>query len=112
MSFVKVCQLDDLDIGGVRAAEVDGVTVALARTGEREVYAINDTCSHANVSLSEGEVIGCLVECWLHGSEFDVRTGEPKQLPATVPVETYAIQLDGDDVLIDVEAESSFLKEN
>lgn len=102
MSYEVVCQVEDIQVGRVAAADVDGVTIALARTGDREFHAVNDTCTHANVSLSEGELDGCQLECWLHGSSFDVRTGEPNTLPATVPVAVYPVKLDGDDVLVDV----------
>ena len=57
-------------------------------------YAVHDKCSHADVSLSEGEVDGCTLECWLHGSRFDLRTGEPTGLPATEPVAVYPVKID------------------
>ncbi|MCH8612571.1 Rieske (2Fe-2S) protein [Arsenicicoccus dermatophilus] len=110
MSFEKVCALEEIPVGRVAAAEVDGVTIALARTGERELHAVNDTCTHANVSLSEGELSGCTLECWLHGATFDLRTGAPLTPPATVPVAVYPVKLEGDDVLVDVEAPTN--KEN
>ncbi|WP_286958734.1 non-heme iron oxygenase ferredoxin subunit [Arsenicicoccus sp. UBA7492] len=102
MNYEVVCQVEDIPVGRVAAAEVDGVTIALARTGQREFHAVNDTCTHANVSLSEGELDGCQLECWLHGSSFDVRSGEPNTPPATVPVAVYPVMLEGDDVLVDV----------
>lgn len=104
MTMVKVCSLDEIPVGVVAAAEVEGVTIALARTGERELHAVNDTCTHANVSLSEGELEGCTLECWLHGAVFDLRTGAPLTPPATVPVAVYPVTLQGDDVLVDVAA--------
>ncbi len=55
------------------------------RNGD-DVFAIHDECSHAAIPLSEGEVEGCEIECWLHGSRFDLRTGKPTGLPATEPV--------------------------
>jgi 3-phenylpropionate/trans-cinnamate dioxygenase ferredoxin subunit len=60
-----------------------------------EVFAITDDCSHADVALSEGEVDGCTLECWLHGSRFDLRTGEPTGLPATAPVAVHYVTVDG-----------------
>ncbi len=98
--FVRVCALDDLTVGTAAAADIFGTRVAVVRTGEREVHAVNDTCSHANVSLSEGEVDGCTLECWLHGSRFSLVTGEPTGLPATQPIAVYDVRLEGDDVLI------------
>ena len=61
-----------------------------------------DECSHAAIALSEGDVEGLQIECWLHGSRFDLRTGKPTGLPATEPVAIYPVQVDGDDVLVDV----------
>ena len=74
---------------------VDGIAMAVVRTGEG-VFAINDRCSHADVALSEGEVDGCAIECWLHGSAFDLRTGVPLSLPAIVPVATYPVRVTGE----------------
>ena len=67
---------------------------------EGEVYAIVDVCSHADVPLSEGEVEAAPIECWLHGSRFDLRTGQPIGLPATRPVPVYPVKIDGDDVYV------------
>lgn len=104
---VRLCALDDLTIGAPALADIHGRRVCVVRTGEREVHAIDDTCSHANVSLSEGDVDGCTVECWLHGSRFDLRTGEPTGLPATRPVAVHPVEIDGDDVLISVPSTDS-----
>ena len=78
--------------------EVDGEPVAVARTGG-EIFALRDVCSHAEVPLSEGEIYDHTVECWLHGSCFDLRTGQPTGLPATEPVPVYPVKIEGDDVL-------------
>ncbi|HYN28405.1 MAG TPA: non-heme iron oxygenase ferredoxin subunit [Dermatophilaceae bacterium] len=95
--FVPVCRLDELPEVGVAAAEVDGRVIALVRTEDGAVHAIDDRCTHANVSLSEGELDGCTLECWLHGSRFDVRTGVPSGPPATVPVTVHDVRvLDGE----------------
>jgi 3-phenylpropionate/trans-cinnamate dioxygenase ferredoxin subunit len=103
MSFARACALADLPEGEPYAAVVDGVEVAVVRDGD-DVYAIRDECSHAAIALSEGDVEGCEIECWLHGSRFDLRTGEPISLPATEPVPVYAVRVEGDDVLVDVRA--------
>ena len=75
MADVSV-RLADLRDRQPRRVVIDGVQVALVRVGD-EVFAVNDVCSHAEVSLSEGEVSDCTIECWLHGSRFDLRTGDP-----------------------------------
>ncbi|QHY94876.1 3-phenylpropionate/cinnamic acid dioxygenase ferredoxin subunit [Streptomyces sp. S4.7] len=105
MNFVRVCGLTELEEGTPKRVELDGVPVSVVRA-EGEVFAINDICSHANVSLSEGEVEDCSIECWLHGSSFDLRTGKPNGLPATRPVPVYPVQIQGDDVLVSVTQES------
>ena len=97
----RAAALGDIPQGGVLAVEVDGVEVALVRTDD-EVFAIADECSHAAIPLSEGEVEGCEIECWLHGSMFDLRTGKPTNLPATEPVNIYPCKVDGDAVYVDV----------
>ena len=74
----------------------------MVRDGD-EVYAIEDECSHASVALSEGDVEGCTIECWMHGSRFDLRTGKALGPPATEPVPVFPVRVEGDDVLIDVE---------
>jgi len=100
--FTLVCQVDDLAVGSAARAEVDGVIVAMVRDGDGGIHALDDRCTHADVSLSEGDVDGCTLECWLHGSRFDVRTGEPSGPPATVPVAVHPVKIDGDDVYVRV----------
>ncbi|MGN6245231.1 MAG: non-heme iron oxygenase ferredoxin subunit [Motilibacteraceae bacterium] len=101
MSFTKACPLAEVVEGTAKAVVVDGKPVAVVRS-DGELYAIHDVCSHANVALSEGEVEGGTIECWLHGSRFDLATGRPTGLPATKPVPVYPVKIDGDDVLVDV----------
>jgi len=103
MSFIRAAAVADLDDGKALPVEVEGIEVALVRHGD-EVFAIRDECSHAEIPLSEGEVEDCTVECWLHGSRFDLRTGAALGLPATEPVPVYPVRLDDDDVLVDVGA--------
>ncbi|MER6395679.1 MULTISPECIES: bifunctional 3-phenylpropionate/cinnamic acid dioxygenase ferredoxin subunit [unclassified Kitasatospora] len=105
MSFLRACALSELQEDVPRRVDLNGVPVSVVRTDEG-VFAINDTCSHANVSLSEGEVEDCMIECWLHGSSFDLRTGKPSGLPATKPVAVYPVKIEGDDVLVSVNQES------
>jgi 3-phenylpropionate/trans-cinnamate dioxygenase ferredoxin subunit len=80
------------------------VEVAVVRDGDGGWHAISDICSHGQVSLSDGEIEGCYVECWLHGSMFDLRTGQPTALPAIRPVPVYPVTIDGEQVLVDVDA--------
>jgi 3-phenylpropionate/trans-cinnamate dioxygenase ferredoxin subunit len=99
--FKRACSVKDVPDGGATRVVIDGVPVAIVRS-EGEIYAIHDVCSHANVALSEGEVEDQTIECWLHGSRFDLVTGRPTGLPATKPVPVYPVKIDGDDVLVAV----------
>src|SRR4029079_6461502 len=96
--------LDDIAVGGVIAVDVEGIDVSIVRTAD-EVFAIRDACSHAAIALSEGDVDteGCEIECWLHGSRFDLRTGKPTGMPAYEPVAIYPVRVEGDDVLVDLD---------
>ncbi|MDR3032338.1 MAG: non-heme iron oxygenase ferredoxin subunit [Kitasatospora sp.] len=97
--FTRVCALTDLPAEGAIGVVVDGEPVAIIRA-EGEVYALRDVCSHAEVALSEGEIYDHTVECWLHGSCFDLRTGQPTGPPATEPVASYQVKIQGDDVYV------------
>ena len=79
--------------------DLNGTPVCVTRIGD-EVFAIADTCSHSEASLSEGDVTGFKIECWLHGAEFDLRTGEVATPPASIPVETFEVNRTGDAVTI------------
>ncbi|HET9733550.1 MAG TPA: non-heme iron oxygenase ferredoxin subunit [Acidimicrobiales bacterium] len=98
---LTVCKVADVEPGTARRFDVDGHRIALVRVGD-DFYAIGDRCSHANVSLSEGEVYSeeLEIECHKHGSTFSLVTGEPQCLPATKPVPVYETEVSGDDVIV------------
>jgi len=100
---VRLCSRHDVESGAVRRFDVGPHRIALVRI-ENDFYAIGDTCSHANVSLSEGDVYPDEkeIECWKHGSTFSLVSGKPQSLPATKPVPVYEVELDGDDVMVNV----------
>jgi 3-phenylpropionate/trans-cinnamate dioxygenase ferredoxin subunit len=101
--MTAVCRFDDLADGAARRVEVDGRAVAVVRIGE-SVYAVDDVCTHANISLSDGEV-WCdelEIECPQHGSTFSLVTGEPNTLPATRPVSVHKVTVRDGDVLVDL----------
>lgn len=98
-----VARVGDLAPGEVRAVVAGGVEIALVRTADGEYHAIKDMCSHGRVALSDGDVVGRTLECWKHGSAFDLATGKPTSLPATRPVPVYPVTIDGEDVVVDVE---------
>ncbi len=103
MTTQRLCAVDDVAPGTARRFDVGPHRVALVRIGD-DFYAIGDRCSHADYSLSEGEVWPDEreIECWKHGSTFSLLTGEPQTLPATVPVPVYTVRVEGGDVLLEV----------
>ena len=96
-----VCTVSDVPEGTAHRVVVDGRPIAVVHT-EGEWFALSDICSHADVSLAEGDVDGCTLECWLHGSRFDLRTGRPSGPPATTPVPIYPVSVEGDTVFVTV----------
>jgi 3-phenylpropionate/trans-cinnamate dioxygenase ferredoxin subunit len=100
---MRACSLSDVPEEGSIRVSLDGKPICIARS-QGEVFAISDICSHADVALSEGDVEDGTIECWLHGSRFDLRTGAPTGLPATKPVATYPVTVEGDDVLVKLES--------
>ena len=97
----RLCRVDEVEPGTPRRFEIGPHRICLVRIGD-DFYAIGDRCSHADFSLSEGEVYPdeCTIECWKHGSTFSLVTGEPTTLPATKPVPVYEVRVEGDDVML------------
>ncbi|MGX1129173.1 3-phenylpropionate/trans-cinnamate dioxygenase ferredoxin subunit [Streptomyces glaucescens] len=91
--MIPVCRLEDLPEGESIRVETTP-PVAVFHTDDGELYAIDDTCTHQDASLSEGWLEGCLVECPLHAAAFDLRTGQPTCLPARRPVRTHRVTVD------------------
>ncbi|GAA4193826.1 non-heme iron oxygenase ferredoxin subunit [Gryllotalpicola kribbensis] len=101
MASVKVCAFDDLVVNQAKRVVVDGVPVAVVRDASDQVFAIGDTCTHGDISLSEGFVEGETIECWAHGSQFSLTSGKPLNLPAYEPVPVFEVEIADGDVLID-----------
>jgi 3-phenylpropionate/trans-cinnamate dioxygenase ferredoxin subunit len=93
--------LSELQQGKPVKVEKNGKTICVARVGD-EVFAVDDTCSHSEASLSEGDITDFKIECWLHGAEFDLRTGEALTPPAVAPLHTYGVHVDGDSVTVEI----------
>ena len=91
---------DQLESGKPVKLEKAGKTICVTRVGD-EVFAMDDTCTHSEASLSEGDVTDFKIECWLHGAEFDLRTGEALTPPAVAPIKVYSVIVDGDSVTVD-----------
>lgn len=98
---VALCRADSVADGEARAFDVGRLSVALVRIGD-EFHAVDDVCSHADFSLAAGEIDPeeCTVECWKHGAQFDLRTGEALTLPATRPVAVYEVRVADGDVTV------------
>ena len=99
--FVRVAGLSELEDKQLKGTKVNNRYVAVVRIGD-ELYAFDDTCSHAACSISPGEVEDYLAPCYCHGALFDVRTGAAVQGPAARPVQTFNVKVEGDDVLVEL----------
>ncbi|GAA5153896.1 non-heme iron oxygenase ferredoxin subunit [Microbacterium pseudoresistens] len=101
MTAQRACAVSELEQDTPLRVVLDGVPIAVVLDSDGEIHAIGDTCTHGDISLSEGFVEGKTLECWAHGSAFSLDTGKPLNLPAYEPVPVYVVQIDGDDLLID-----------
>ncbi|MFI5046386.1 MAG: non-heme iron oxygenase ferredoxin subunit [Acidimicrobiia bacterium] len=103
MGDVRVCAVSDIAPGAKACFVADGAKVCVAHLDD-DWYAIDDTCSHEDYSLCEGDLWPDEreIECWKHGSTFSLLTGEPLSLPATRSVPVYPVRIDGDDVIVTV----------
>ena len=101
----EVAKTSDIPEGEARRFVVDRIEIAVANLGNGQFLAVDDICSHAEASLSEGEVDvdDETIECPRHGSVFDLRTGRPRSLPATLPVVTFPVKVEGDTIMIELE---------
>ncbi len=101
--FVKVAALGDLPPGAARQVVIDGRKIAVVNS-RGTIYAIDDTCTHEEESLSAGPVVGELIVCPKHGSRFHLATGRVMSFPAVRPVRTYPVRVEGQDILLSLEA--------
>lgn len=105
IQFVRACAVDDVADPGTLAVEVNGTPLVIVKS-DGEIFALDELCTHEEVSLADGEVYDHTVECWLHGSCFDLRSGEPTGPPATQALATYSVRIDGDEVYVAVPCEA------
>ncbi|MDR1394084.1 MAG: Rieske 2Fe-2S domain-containing protein [Bifidobacteriaceae bacterium] len=124
MSSLVIGSADEIGLGEVRSVQVrlgtepevigepeeqgpPGTTaIVVAHTEDGQWFALNDVCSHGPVLLSEGDFEGCTLECWGHGSRFDLATGVPQNLPADQPVATYPVAIEDGQVVIEIGQDS------
>ena len=102
MAYVKAAKLSDIPQGQVRLVEVEDEEIALCNVGG-EIFAVANLCTHDGGPLGEGEMVDHQIECPRHGARFDVRTGAVTVLPAVLPIPSYEVKVEGDDILIEIE---------
>ena len=101
MAFVKVCRAGELTPGSIQGFEIGEREVVVCNV-DGKLYALDDLCSHDFGTLNEGELDGFEIECPRHGARFDVRTGEATVMPAVMPIDTFGVRVEGDDVEVEV----------
>lgn len=102
MPFVKVARLDEVPPGRTKIVEIGDEEVALCNV-DGEIYAIANVCTHDDGPLGQGYLLGDEIECPRHGARFNVRTGAVKTLPAIMPLPTFEVRIEGEDILADVD---------
>ena len=105
MDKIKTLKTSDLSLNSSKVIDLGDKQIALFNY-EGEYYALEDMCSHAEASLSEGDVYDCKVECPLHGAEFDLKTGDAVTLPATKPVNKYKVNVEDDYIFIEMKQDA------
>ena len=99
--FVTAAKLQDIPENDLKGVIVDGVAIVLIKR-EGTIYALEDRCSHEEFPLSSGDLVACEITCALHGARFDIETGSPRALPAVMPVRTFKVQVDGDNIKVNL----------
>lgn len=100
---IKICKVEDVPLGKALRVKIDEVPIAIVKTPSGEIKAISDTCSHGEISLSEGFVDETTIECWAHGAKFDLETGKPLSLPAYEAVPVYEVIIKDDEIYLEYE---------
>lgn len=100
---MRICALEDIKPGKSIRVKVGDNAIAIVRTPAGDVKALDDKCSHGEISLSEGFIDNETIECWAHGAKFDLNTGKPLSLPAYEPVATYEVLIDNGDIFLEIE---------
>lgn len=100
---IKICKIEDVPLGKALRVKIDEVAIAIVKTPNGDIKAISDTCSHGEISLSEGFVDDTTIECWAHGAKFDLETGKPLSLPAYEAVPVYEVLIKDDEIYLEYE---------
>lgn len=101
MTVTRVCGDAELAPATAMKVVIDGTPIAVVKDSAGTVYALGDTCTHGDISLSEGFVEDDSLECWAHGSKFELTTGKPKNFPAFEPVPVYAVTVENGEIFVD-----------
>jgi 3-phenylpropionate/trans-cinnamate dioxygenase ferredoxin subunit len=101
VAATKACSVAELAPNTAQRVVIDGVPIAIVQDSAGAIHALGDTCTHGDISLSEGFVEDDSLECWAHGSKFELTTGKPLTLPAYEPVPVYVVTITDGDVYID-----------
>ncbi|MEY4639454.1 MAG: hypothetical protein RLY13_452 [Actinomycetota bacterium] len=101
----RICAVEDIKPGKAIRVKIGELAIAIVRTKAGDIRAINDTCSHGEISLSEGFVDGETIECWAHGAKFSLETGAALTLPAFEPVSVYEVIIDNGDIFLEIETD-------
>jgi 3-phenylpropionate/trans-cinnamate dioxygenase ferredoxin subunit len=102
---IRICAVDDIRAGKAIRVKLGVQAIAIVKTKSGEIKAIDDKCSHGEISLSEGFVEGNTIECWAHGAKFSLDTGEALTLPAFEPVSVYPVLIEADTIYLDYDPE-------
>ena len=103
---IRICAVEDIKPGKAIRAKVGDRAMAIVRTKAGEIKALDDKCSHGEISLSEGFVDNETIECWAHGAKFSLATGEALTLPAFEPVAVYEVLVENGDIFLELPADS------
>ena len=101
MAFVKIGKTSEVPAGTVKVYEMDDRAIAVCNV-DGQFFAIDDLCTHDEASFGQGYLEGCEIECPRHGARFDVTTGRATALPGVVPVDTFSVRVEGDDIELDI----------
>jgi 3-phenylpropionate/trans-cinnamate dioxygenase ferredoxin subunit len=102
MAFVRAANVSDVPLGHAVPVEVEGEDIALCNVAG-EIYAVANLCTHDGGPLGEGHLVDHAIECPRHGAQFDVKTGQVRSLPAIIPIGTFPVRIDGEEIYVDVE---------
>jgi len=102
---LRICKLEDIAPGKSLRVKIGDIAIAIVHTPSGQVRAINDKCSHGEISLSEGFIDDETIECWAHGAKFSLSTGAPLSLPAYEPVDVYSVLVENGDIFLDYDPE-------